>query len=270
MTSQDARRLAADHAAHSAHGRAAAKRQRSKRETLKVALRRIRDEPSAILRRFDPQKKRTKSDARMSKGSLLLAAGALSVAAGSLPVDFAHNNQAPVTDDMIEEAENIRKPAVRLAASEALKEALLEEEGVRYTVYRDVAGYPTVGVGHLVTPADGLRVGDTITKEQALAFLDKDIRIAEEGARKLAGTTKFYQHEFDALVDLVYNVGVGNVSDAKSPQLNAAIDAGDYEAIADQLDYANAGGTKYKGLEHRSDRRANIFVDADYADPREA
>lgn len=146
--------------------------------------------------------------------------------------------------------------------------ALLEEEGVRYTVYRDVAGYPTVGVGHRVTPADDLRVGDTITRARAAAFLDADIVVAEAGARKLAGTTTFRQNEFDALVDLVYNVGSGNVSPAESPQLNAAIEAKNYRAVAMQLDYGNAGGQRYNGLEHRSDRRASIFMDADYANPR--
>ena len=270
MNPQNARQLAADHAAFSAHGQATARRRRSKRETLKIALRRVRDEPSALLSGFKPTKPAANGGQRLSKSSLLLAVGALSVAAGSLPADLTHNAQAPVSDAMFQDAENVRKHTSDLRASNALKEALLEEEGVRYTVYRDVAGYPTVGVGHLVTAADGLRVGDTITKEQALAFLDKDIRVAEVGARKLAGDTKFHQHEFDALVDLVYNVGIGNVSSAKSPQLNAAIDAADYPAIAEELDYTNAGGNTYKGLEHRSDRRASIFMDADYADPREA
>ena len=47
-------------------------------------------------------------------------------------------------------------------ASGTFKQALIEEEGVRYTVYRDVAGYPTVGVGHLILPEDDLQVGDRV------------------------------------------------------------------------------------------------------------
>lgn len=157
-----------------------------------------------------------------------------------------------------------------LRASGLLKQALIEEEGVRHTVYRDVAGYPTVGVGHLVQPRDGLAVGDRISETQARAFLDADLRGAEAAARALLGELPVHQHEFDALVDLIYNVGPGNVSADKSPRLNRAIAAGDYQAIAAELEYTYAGGAYARGLGHRSERRAQMFRAASYEDPRQA
>ena len=87
--------------------------------------------------------------------------------------------------------------------------------------------------------------------------------------RQLVGDLPLHQHEFDALLDLVYNVGIGNVSPSESPRLNAAIDAGDYDAIAAELDYTHAGGQFAKGLQYRSERRAKIFMEAAYEDPRE-
>ncbi len=42
-------------------------------------------------------------------------------------------------------------------------------------VYDDGYGFPTVGVGHLVKPGDGLKLGDRITKEQSNAFFAKDL-----------------------------------------------------------------------------------------------
>lgn len=162
-----------------------------------------------------------------------------------------------------------RAPAKKLRVSGKLKQALIEEEGVRHTVYRDVAGYPTVGVGHLVRPGDGLGVGDRISDAQARAFLDADLRGAEDAARKLLGDLPVFQHEFDALVDLVYNVGPGNVSADKSPRLNRAIAAGDYDAIAAELEYTHAGGAYARGLDHRSERRTQMFKAASYADPRQ-
>lgn len=163
-----------------------------------------------------------------------------------------------------------RAPAKKLRVSGKLKQALIEEEGVRHTVYRDVAGYPTVGVGHLVRSGDGLRVGDRISDRQARAFLDADLRGAEAAARDLLGDLPVFQHEFDALVDLIYNVGPGNVSAAKSPRLNRAIAAGDYEAIASELEYTHAGGAYARGLDHRSERRTQMFLQASYDDPRQA
>ena len=161
-----------------------------------------------------------------------------------------------------------RVHALDLRVSETMKEALAEEEGVRLVVYRDVAGYPTVGVGHLLTPEDGLSVGDRITYAQAIEFLEKDLQKAENGVKRLVGDLPIFQHEFDALVDLVYNVGEGNVSENESPRLNSAIAKADYDRIAEQLEYTTASGRVARGLEYRSERRQSIFMEAAYDDPR--
>lgn len=163
-----------------------------------------------------------------------------------------------------------RLPPALLHVSEEMKDAMIEEEGVRYNVYRDVAGYPTVGVGHLVKPEDNLRVGDRISKDLAIDFLEQDLKIAESAVRRLVGDLPLYPYEFDALVDLVFNVGEGNVSPAKSPRLNEAIAAGDYFAMAEELGYHHAAGNIARGLVHRSERRTNIFMLADYENTRAA
>ncbi|MDG5747225.1 lysozyme [Qipengyuania sp. XHP0207] len=208
------------------------------------------------------------------QATMMLTAGAVGLTAFTGPQVATPINKmpAPITafaDPTAEEAVYARKPAALLEASDAFKNALVEEEGVRYTVYRDVAGYPTVGVGHLIDPADGLSLGDRISEEQAMQFLAEDLREAERGVRQLVGDLPLHQHEFDALVDLVYNVGLGNVLPEQSPQLNAAIEARDYEGVASQLDYTHAGGAVARGLEYRSERRAAMFAEADYSDPRE-
>lgn len=198
----------------------------------------------------------------------LLTAGAVGLAAFSGP-DLT-GSRSGTSVEFADGLGDERMSAAFRKASAEFKRALIEEEGVRYVVYRDVAGYPTVGVGHLVVPADNLRVGDRITRQQVLEFLEGDLVEAENGVRDLVGTLPLFQHEFDALVDLVYNVGAGNVSATESPRLNAAVASGDYERIASELDYTYAGGRVARGLEFRSERRARIFLDAHYADPREA
>ncbi|MDG6078431.1 hypothetical protein E3U23_04400 [Erythrobacter litoralis] len=195
-----------------------------------------------------------------------MSAGAVGLAAFTAP---QMDGNITLSDAQQEQLENIRKPAVLLTASDAFKQALIEEEGVRYTVYRDVAGYPTVGVGHLVQPKDNLRVGDRIGEQRILEFLEQDMRQAAEGVRKLVGDLPLYQHEFDALLDLVYNVGAGNVAPDESPRLNEAIANADYDAIADELHYTTARGQFALGLEYRSERRAQMFMNASYENPRE-
>ncbi|MCA0902418.1 lysozyme [Qipengyuania aquimaris] len=205
------------------------------------------------------------------RATLMMGAGAVGLAAFTGPPtqNSRSKPQSAATYVMSAEDQDVRKPAALMKASDNFKQALIEEEGVRYTVYRDVAGYPTVGVGHLITPEDNLRVGDRISEERVLSLLERDLQTAERGVRILVGDLPLYQHEFDALLDLVYNVGLGNVSESKSPRLNAAIEAGDYEQIAAELDYTHAAGKVARGLEFRSERRAQMFLDASYENPRD-
>ena len=203
---------------------------------------------------------------RKRKAALVLSAGVMGLSTAA--ADVAPLEQRTPAIKNLSPGIDYRTDASQLQVSETMKEALAEEEGVRLTVYRDVAGYPTVGVGHLVRPEDGLRVGDRISYDQALDFLEDDLKIAERGVARLVGHLKLYQHEFDALVDLVYNVGEGNVSPRKSPRLNGAIQAADYQGIADELHYHHAAGAKANGLVYRSERRQAIFMKAAYEDPR--
>ena len=211
---------------------------------------------------------RSKMSTRRRAG-MMLTAGAVGLTAFTGPgVTLADTKQRSGYVEAVDRDE-IRMPAAMLSASDEFKQALIEEEGVRYIVYRDVAGYPTVGVGHLIRPQDNLRVGDRIDEQQVMQFLEDDLKHAEQGVRKLVRDLPVHQHEFDALLDLVYNVGYGNVSERESPRLNAAIEAGDYEAIAAELDYTHAAGRVARGLQYRSERRAQIFMDGSYDDPRE-
>ncbi|WBY16055.1 lysozyme [Erythrobacteraceae bacterium WH01K] len=197
-------------------------------------------------------------------GNTAPSSATLNAALAELADEFSYDDMAA------RNAEVMRINAAHITSSEKFKQALVEEEGVRYTVYRDVAGYPTVGVGHLVLPEDNLSVGDTISHERAMQFLTSDLKKAEVGVVRLLDGLNVYQHEFDALVDLVFNVGEGGVSESRSPRLNTSIANADYGAIADELNYTTAGGAVAGGLIHRSERRAAIFMDANYENPRPA
>lgn len=59
-----------------------------------------------------------------------------------------------------------------LAASEKL---IALREGRRLTVYKDSRGFLTVGDGHLVVPADKLKLGDTISNARADSLLAADL-----------------------------------------------------------------------------------------------
>jgi len=203
---------------------------------------------------------RSRGRARRRKAALALSVGIMGFGTAAMPAE----KPPPIVSKKFER----RRPAALLSASDELLETMIEEEGARRTVYTDVAGYPTVGVGHLVTRADHLAIGDRVSRDQVLDFLDHDIGEAQQAVRRLVGDMPLSQNEFDALVDLAFNIGEGNLSAERSPAINAAIAARDYDAIAAELDYHHAGGQTARGLVYRSERRANIFLNASYADPR--
>ena len=172
-----------------------------------------------------------------------------------------------VAEETVEAVERLLPD--ELFASDDLKKAIREEEGEVDVVYRDLTGLPTVGAGHLVRPEDRLRVGQRISRAQLEKFLDDDVKIAEGYARQLARDTPLRQHEFDALVDLIFNVGPGNVSARKSPGLNDALRKRDYPKIAENLLYTkDAAGRPARGLQRRSERRRTMFEKGDYGQLR--
>ncbi len=200
------------------------------------------------------------------KAALALSAGVMGLsgaAMGAISAEPARATAIQIDKPLV------RLPARELRASESLKRALVQEEGVRDVVYRDVAGYPTVGVGHLVSPQDGLSVGDRVSYDRIIDFLEGDLAEAEAAITRVVGELPLFQHEYDALVDLVYNVGEGTLSPRKSPRLMAAIAAHDYDAIARELEYRYAGGQLARGLAYRSVRRTQIFLNAAYDNPRQ-
>lgn len=200
------------------------------------------------------------------KAALALSAGVMGLSTAAIGAVSSEPARAAVQVD----TPLVRLPARELRASDELKEALVQEEGVRDTVYRDVAGFPTVGCGHLVAPADGLKVGDRVSYDRILDFLEQDLDEAQAAVGEIVGDLPLFQHEYDALVDLVYNVGRGALSLDKSPRLMEAIAAHDYATMAEELEYHYAGGKLARGLVNRSARRTRMFMSANYGDPRES
>ena len=100
------------------------------------------------------------------------------------------------------------------------------QEGLKLEVYKDTLGNPTVAYGHLVLASDGLKVGDTITQEQADALLVKDYDKAFGAAVTQATELNKIDAEFiAALTSVNYQLGTGWRS--KFPNTWGMLKAGD-------------------------------------------
>lgn len=126
-------------------------------------------------------------------------------------------------------------------------------EGCKLFAYRDSIGKPTIGYGH----TNGVKMGQSITQQQADKYLKEDVNIAEKTLNLLG--VNFRQEQFDALCSWIFNLGKGNFINSTMCKL-IMNRAGD-EEITDQLvKWKNAGGVPLVGLMRRRCAEANMFL----------
>lgn len=150
-------------------------------------------------------------------------------------------------------------------ASPAGLEALKRREGVVLAMYRDSAGLPTIGVGHLLT-RDELTSGKLtmdgdwhggISAEVADALLRVDLATAED-AVSAAVAVPLTQVQFDTLVSFAFNVG-GNAF--RKSTLVRLLNTGDYAAVPGQLRrWIFSAGQRDRVLERRREDEVDQWM----------
>jgi len=129
-------------------------------------------------------------------------------------------------------------------------------EGVSLKAYPDpgTGGEPwTIGYGH----TDGVKKGDVVTQAQAEELLRKDLIKFEAGVSG-ALTVDTTQNQFDAMVSLAYNIGLGNFT--KSTLLRKH-NAKCWQCAAAQFGvWRNAGGKVMNGLIRRRAAERELYM----------
>jgi RHS repeat-associated protein len=134
-------------------------------------------------------------------------------------------------------------------------------EGYGGTVYKDSAGNPTIGYGHLIKNGEDFTKG--ITKDQASTLLAEDVKGAV-GAVNADLKVAVSQAKFDALVDFTYNLGGKNLANST---LLSNINAGKPVAGSNFTSYNQAGGRVVPGLTIRRTDEFILFSQGDYGGP---
>ncbi len=119
-------------------------------------------------------------------------------------------------------------------------------EGLRLTAYQDSVGIWTIGYGH----TKGVKQGQTITQQQAEAFLQQDLAVAEAAVNRLGLTLS--DNQFAALVSFTFNLGAGNLTKLLKNGLAAAADR--------ILLFDHAGGKALPGLTRRRTAERALFL----------
>lgn len=145
------------------------------------------------------------------------------------------------------------------------KDHLAAVEGIRFEAYLDQAGHWTIGIGHLIDPATESQLKyQQLTLEEVYALLDEDIAEAEAAVCSYV-SVPLNQNEFDALVSIVFNIGVGAFADSTFlKRLNAGADK---QSVAEAISWWNkitdpATGQKIvsDGIVNRRQKEIELFL----------
>jgi len=130
-------------------------------------------------------------------------------------------------------------------------------EGCALAPYNDVAGFATVGIGHLIRKSCILPTDKVITKDEAYALFRQDAAGAIHGVTALV-KVPLTQNQFDALVSWTYNLGVNTLLHSSVLRL---LNAQNYaEASQHMLLYNEAGGKVIPGLVRRRAAEVALFL----------
>nr|DAF27301.1 MAG TPA: Lysozyme [Caudoviricetes sp.] len=139
--------------------------------------------------------------------------------------------------------------------SQSIKNKIKTWEGCRLTAYRCPAGILTIGYGH--TGSD-VNPGKRITQAEADALFEADIRKFADSVNTTLKGAKINNNQFDALVSLAYNIGIGAF--AKSTLLTKVLaDPGNSGIRAEFARWIRGGGKVLPGLVKRRTAEADHY-----------
>lgn len=127
-------------------------------------------------------------------------------------------------------------------------------ESFKEEVYVCPGGYKTIGYGHLIRATENLT---TITHEEGIELLKRDIKIAEVAANRLTHV-ELSQNQFDMLVSFTFNLGS---SAYQRSTLRSKVNRAEHELVpAEFMRWVYAKGKILPGLAKRRRMEAEIYA----------
>ena len=118
-----------------------------------------------------------------------------------------------------------------------LRRDLEIDEGVIHEIYLDHLGYPTFGIGHLVTKDDseyGQDEGTAISEQRVIDVFNKDIQTVLTDCGRLYHNFTTLPEEVQLVIaNMMFNLGYTRLSKFKG--MKRGIDARDWNQAADEM-----------------------------------
>ena len=118
-----------------------------------------------------------------------------------------------------------------------LREQLEIDEGVVHEIYLDHLGYPTFGIGHLVTESDpehGLAVGTPVDADRCAEAFESDIQGVLRDCNILYSDFHTLPEEAQQIIaNMMFNLGRPRLS--KFVGMKRGVDSRDWNEAADEM-----------------------------------
>ena len=119
-----------------------------------------------------------------------------------------------------------------------LRQDLEIDEGIKHEVYLDHLNLKTVGIGHLCRedePEYEMEVGTPISDERVQQLFERDLDMVRLDCVKLYPNFDALPEEAKQIIaNMMFNLGLPRLS--KFKLMKAAVDAGDWEEAANQME----------------------------------
>ena len=133
-----------------------------------------------------------------------------------------------------------------------LREELERDEGIKYEVYLDHLGYPTFGIGHLITDDDpecGADVGTEVSDDRVQEAFESDVETVMSDCERLYVQFEHLPEEVQLIIaNMMFNMGYTRLSKFKG--MKRGVDARDWETAADEM----VDSKWYEQVTRRADR----------------
>ena len=152
----------------------------------------------------------------------------------------------------------------------SLRDYIKKSEKFSPTAYQlEGEAHPTIGYGfYNVYPGTNRKVkkGDVLSQAEADRYLDVAIQErADNLAKKVPNWNKLTSNQQNALIDLAFNAGDNARHFRKGSKLMTALANEDWDAASKQLATTSRNPNFKRGMQNRSNRRRNMFVNGDYS-----
>ncbi|MFW6247178.1 MAG: glycoside hydrolase family protein, partial [bacterium] len=140
------------------------------------------------------------------------------------------NKDKDIVDDNIT-VSDLLKNELDEKTAKLLKHQLTVHEGIALKKYIDSRGYPTIGVGHKIESDE--KFPKKISYSKAMELFSEDLIEHTSDAKRLPFFNQLDSVRKAAIIDMVYNMGVGGVKKFRS--MTQYLKEGDYKNAASEI-----------------------------------